>query len=311
MELTQISEAIRRDAAWIVFVNVLLQQAGLPVPAVPTLLLAGSLALSWGPAGQVLAAAVLASVIADGLWFLTGRAFGYRVLSGLCRLSINPGSCVSETERRFLRWGLWSLVVAKFVPGFSTVAPPIAGALRMPLPSFLGAAGLGAALWAGSALWVGWLLRSEVNAAIALLDQHGTLVLVGALCALGLWLGWRLWQKHLFERLAAMPRITAAELMDALASEPPPLLIDLRGPAMIAETGAIEGAHVVALEQLDRLAAAWPKDRPIVTLCACPQDATAIKAAHALQRRGHAWVRPLAGGYEAWLAATREGPAGE
>lgn len=311
MELTQISEAIRRDAAWIVFVNVLMQQAGLPVPAVPTLLLAGSLALSWGAAGQVLAAAVLASVCADWLWFLAGRAFGYRVLSGLCRLSINPGSCVSETERRFLRWGLWSLVVAKFVPGFSTVAPPIAGALRMPLPSFLGAAGLGAALWAGATLWAGWLLRSEVSAAIALLDRHGALALVGALCALGLWVGWRFWQKHRFERLSAMPRITPAELLAALASEPPPLLLDLRGPAMIAQTGPIAGALVVAPEQLDRLAAAWPKDRPIVTLCACPQDATAVKAARTLQRRGHAWVRPLAGGYDAWVSATRQAPAGE
>ncbi|WP_137895929.1 VTT domain-containing protein [Ramlibacter sp. 2FC] len=306
MELTQISEAIRRDAAWIVFLNVLLQQAGLPVPAVPTLLLAGSLAMSWGLVGQVLAAAVLASVVADWLWFLAGRAFGYRVLSGLCRLSINPGSCVSETERRFLRWGLWSLVGAKFLPGFSTVAPPIAGALRMPLPSFLGAAGLGAALWAGTALWAGWLLRSEVNAAIALLDQQGALVLAGALGFLGLWVGWRFWQKRRFERLAAMPRITPAELLAALAAEPAPLLLDLRGPAMIAETGPIEGALVVALEQLERLAEAWPKDRPIVTLCACPQDATAVKAARALQRRGHASVRPLAGGYEAWVAATRD-----
>ncbi|WP_246264483.1 DedA family protein [Aromatoleum toluvorans] len=133
MDLSQITEAIQRDAVWVVFVNVLLQQLGLPVPAVPTLLVAGSLAAGSGQAGAMLVAAVCASVVADWLWYLAGRLFGYRVLSGLCRLSINPASCVTQTEARFVRWGLWSLVVAKFVPGFSTVAPPIAGSLRLSL----------------------------------------------------------------------------------------------------------------------------------------------------------------------------------
>jgi len=130
MELSLLSESLLRDAVWVVFLNVLAQQAGLPVPAVPTLLLAGSLALSSGQLANILAAAIVASVIADWMWYLAGRAFGYRVLSGLCRLSINPGSCVSQTEARFVRWGLGSLVVAKFIPGFSTVAPPNAAALR-------------------------------------------------------------------------------------------------------------------------------------------------------------------------------------
>ncbi|HEX6733730.1 MAG TPA: hypothetical protein VF096_02860, partial [Azonexus sp.] len=96
MDLAQITDSLQRDAVWVVFVNVLLQQAGLPVPAVPTLLLAGSLALSSGQLAQMLLAAALASVLADWLWYLAGRAFGYRVLAGLCRLSINPGSCVSQ-----------------------------------------------------------------------------------------------------------------------------------------------------------------------------------------------------------------------
>ncbi|MDE2585372.1 MAG: hypothetical protein KGN39_08225, partial [Betaproteobacteria bacterium] len=105
MDLNQLSDALQRDAVWVVFLNVLMQQLGLPVPAVPTLMLAGSLAAAPGQAGKLLAAAILASVIADWVWYLAGRAFGYRVLSGLCRLSINPGSCVSDTEARFLRWG--------------------------------------------------------------------------------------------------------------------------------------------------------------------------------------------------------------
>jgi len=305
MDLAQITQSLQRDAAWVVFLNVLAQQAGLPVPAVPTLLLAGSLALSAGQLGGLLAAAIVASVLADWLWYQAGRTFGYRVLAGLCRLSINPGSCVSQTEARFVRWGLGSLVVAKFIPGFSTVAPPIAGALRMPVGGFTLAAAAGAALWAGLALGAGWLLRDEVQATIALLDQHAgrALIVFGGLLAV--WLGWKLWQKYRFRRLSAVPHITPGELLAALASEQPPLLLDLRGHSMVAETGPIIGATVAEHDRLVDAVGAWPKHRPIVTLCACPEDAGAIQAAHRLLDLGYLSVRPLQGGYEAWLAAQR------
>lgn len=303
MDLTQITQALQRDAVWVVFLNVLAQQAGLPVPAVPTLLLAGSLALSSGQLGQLLAAAILASVIADCLWYLAGRAFGYRILTGLCRLSINPGSCVSQTEARFVRWGLGSLVVAKFIPGFSTVAPPIAGALRMALGGFTLAAGTGAALWAGLALGAGWVLRAEVQTAIALLDQHAGSALIAAGIALAVWLGWKLWQKYRFRQLAAVPHITPGELLAALASATPPLLLDLRGHSMVAETGPIVGATIAEHDRLFDAVGAWPKHQPIVTLCACPEDAGAIQAAHRLLKAGYLSVRPLQGGYAAWLAA--------
>lgn len=157
MDLLSLSQTLQRDAVAIVFVNVLLQQLGLPVPAVPTMLLAGSLAAAPGPVAKILAAAVVASVLADWVWYKAGKRYGYRVLAGLCKLSINPASCVSQTEARFLRWGMPSLVVAKFIPGFSTVAPPIAGAFRMHLGGFLLAAGAGGALWAGLALGAGWV----------------------------------------------------------------------------------------------------------------------------------------------------------
>jgi len=303
MDLPQITQALQRDAAWVVFLNVLAQQAGLPVPAVPTLLLAGSLALSSGQLGTLLAAAIVASVIADWLWYLAGRAFGYRVLAGLCRLSINPGSCVSQTEARFVRWGLGSLVVAKFVPGFSTVAPPIAGALRMPLGGFTLAAAAGAALWAGLALAAGWVLRDEVQTAIAHLDRNAGSALVVAACAIAVWLGWKLWQKYRFRQLSALPHITPGELLAALASPTPPLLLDLRGHSLVAETGPIVGATIAEHDRLLDAVGAWPKHRPIVTLCACPEDAGAIQAAHHLLKAGYLSVRPLQGGYAAWLAA--------
>lgn len=303
MDISQLSESLQRDAVWVVFLNVLLQQVGLPVPAVPTLLLAGSLAVSSGQWGKVLAAAIVASVIADWIWYLAGRAYGYRVLSGLCKLSINPGSCVSQTESRFVRWGLGSLVIAKFIPGFSTVAPPIAGSLRMALPGFLLAAAAGAALWAGLALGAGWVLRQEVQQAIAVLDRHAAnaLSVVGGL--LVVWLGWKLWQKYRFRQFAALPHITPDELLAAMAGEQPPLVLDLRGHSMVAETGPIVGATVAEHDRLLDAVGDWPRNRPIVTLCACPEDAGAIQAARRLLNEGYLSVRPLKGGYAAWMAA--------
>jgi membrane protein DedA with SNARE-associated domain/rhodanese-related sulfurtransferase len=302
MDLAQLTDALQRDAAWVVFFNVLMQQVGLPVPAVPTLLVAGSLAASPGQLGQILAAAVLASVLADWLWYLAGKAFGYRVLAGLCRLSINPGSCVSATEARFTRWGAWSLVVAKFIPGFSTVAPPIAGALRMALAAFLAAAAMGAALWAGGAIAAGWWLRDELQQALARLEGNGGTAFALVALALGLWLGWKFWQKYRFEKLAAIPHITPAELAAALASPQPPLFLDLRGDAMIRATGLLPGATAATLEAVAQVAADWPREQLVVTLCNCPRDASAIQAARQLIALGYQEVRPLRGGYQAWQA---------
>lgn len=303
MDIAQITETLRQDAVTVVFLNVLLQQLGLPVPAVPTLLLAGSLAATSSGLGQVLAAAVVASVLADWLWYWSGKVFGYRVLAGLCKLSINPSSCVSQTEARFIRWGISSLVVAKFIPGFSTVAPPIAGALRMSQAGFLLAAGVGAALWAGAAIGAGWLLQDAVQAAIAALDRHAARALLVALVLLAVWLGWKLWQKYRFRKFCAVPHVTPAELLAALDSDTPPLVLDLRGATMIAATGPIVGARVAEHDFLHEAVGDWPKDRPIVTLCACPEDAGAVQAARHLLNAGYLSVKPLKGGYEAWLAS--------
>lgn len=301
MDITPITDAIQQNPVWVVFANVILQQLGLPVPVLPTLLVAGSLAGSPGQAVQMLLAAVLASVIADGIWYLAGRAFGYRILSGLCRLSINPGSCVSETEARFTQWGVWSLVIAKFVPGFSTVAPPIAGSLRMPLPSFIAAASLGAAIWAGAAIFAGWLMRAEVQTAVELMGRHGTEAITAIALGLGAWLAWKLWQKYRFDQSAAIPHITPAELAAAMGSDTPPLLLDFRGAAMIAQTGPIEGATQVQMDDLPRSVSHWPKHRDIVTMCACPEDATAVRGARSLMKLGYTSVHPLKGGYESWI----------
>jgi membrane protein DedA with SNARE-associated domain/rhodanese-related sulfurtransferase len=297
MNISDLTTALQRDATSVVFVNVLLQQMGLPVPAVPTLMLAGSLMLSLESGAWVLAAAVVASIIADTVWYAAGRAFGYRVLSGLCRLSLNPASCVSSSESLFVRWGALTLVVAKFVPGLSIVGPPIAGSLRLSPSRFLAAAAAGAALWAASALLAGWLLRAQLTWVLAVIDANSTAAMAVAALLVGTWLGWKLWQRRRFRQWADIPYISRLELEAALMSSSPPLVIDLRGPASVAAEGKLDTAVPAQMSSLLQVVASWPKDAPIVTLCACPQDATAVLAARALTKEGFLSVRPLRGSH--------------
>ena len=131
--MQEISALLAQYGLAFVFANMFLEQAGAPVPAVPTLMVAGALAVSSGPGvPAVVAVAVIGSLLGDLIWYVAGRIYGFRVLQLLCRISISPDSCVRDTETRFMRWGAPSLVLAKFVPGFATVAPPVAGALKLP-----------------------------------------------------------------------------------------------------------------------------------------------------------------------------------
>lgn len=297
-----IRAALTFYAPGVVFANVLLQQMGLPIPVLPTLLLAGCLAAGAPQLLVLMAIALLAAMLADRLWYGIGRRFGYRVLAWMCKLSINPGSCVTQTADRFGRWGAWSLLFAKFIPGFSAVAAPMAGVLRMPLARFTLAAGGGAALWAGSALLAGWLLRTQVDEALALLESHAPVLGLAALSLLLLWLAWKLWHRHAFLRLAAMPSITQEHWRELVSDARKPQVLDLRSPALVAELGTIPGAQLVTLAQLPRLVRQWPRTTCIVTLCACPHDATAARAAHRLRRLGFVNARHLQGGFETWLA---------
>src|ERR1700722_15546806 len=109
----------------VIFLNVLCNQLGLPVPVLPTLVLAGALAADGRlPAGAVLALAIAACMVGDGAWYVAGRLFGGRVMRLLCRVSLTPDTCVSQTQTRFERYGPKVLIVAKFIPGLSLVAPP-------------------------------------------------------------------------------------------------------------------------------------------------------------------------------------------
>lgn len=213
----------------LVFGNVLLSQAGLPLPATPVLIVAGALVRD----GQlslalVLLAAVAASLIGDLPWYAAGRKGGYRVLNVLCRLSIEPDSCVKQTETKFERWGAPSLLIAKFVPGFSTVAPPVAGAMHLSLPLFLVYSAVGALLWAGVFVVLGMVFHTQVDYLLKWLSDMGTLAFGAIAAMIGFYLLVKWVERRLFIRVMRMARVTADELQALMHSNEPLIVLDAR-----------------------------------------------------------------------------------
>ena len=287
----------------LVGLNVFLQQLGLPIPAVPTMMLAGALAMAARiDLPSAFAVAIAASLVADMLWFWAGRRYGYPVLRFLCRVSLSPDTCVRQTEGIFERWGFFSVVVSKFVPGFSTVAPPIAGALKMPAGAFALASAASAALWAGAAMAAGAVFARQIGVALDWMASHVPLAMV-AIAALVVVYGLlKAWQRYRMTRLLAASMMSIDELRDRLAGDARPFVIDVGSSLAHDARPRIPGA---VLLDLDTIAQAddFPDDRDIVLYCACPNEASARRGAQLLMQKGYRRVRPLAGGIEAWARA--------
>ena len=288
-----------------VFLNVLSEQAGLPIPAVPTLLVAGALAVAdprWGIAAITLAA--IACIASDVCWYFAGRGYGNRVIQLLCRVSLSPDSCVSDTHARFERWGLRALIFAKFVPGLSTLAPPLAGALRLRFRSFLLMTSLGALLWVGVFAAIGALAAPRIMALLPRIGELGgrAAILIASLAVLFALLKWL--ERRRFYSALRMARIDVHELRSMMGRTPPPMVVDVRSrSARALDPRAIPGALQVPPDEMGRIMASLVHGGEVILYCTCPNEASAARAAHLLMRHGIARVRPLRGGLDAWTAA--------
>ena len=306
--MQELVDLVARYGVLIVFVNVLVEQVGLPVPAVPTLIIAGALAAS----GQLSAVAVfgvaaLACYIGDGLWFAGGRIYGRRVLRLLCQISLSPDSCVRQSEYHFERWGSAVLVISKFVPGLSAVTPPLAGAMRMGWPSFIFLNGIGIALWTAIPIGAGMLFAGEIGRVIDTLESYGALALELVGAALALYIAFKWWERQRFYRALRLARITVEELRGLIDRGKQPVVVDVRSDvARKADRRWIPGAIAMDSEAVDARLLELPKDREIIFYCTCPNEASAAQVAKRLVELGYAHVRPLAGGLDAWVAAGHE-----
>jgi membrane protein DedA with SNARE-associated domain/rhodanese-related sulfurtransferase len=289
----------------LIFLNVLLEQLGLPVPAIPTLVVAGALAANGRlPASGVFALALAASLIGDSTWYLAGRAYGVRVMKLLCRISLTPDTCVSQTQASFERWGARALVVAKFIPGLSMIAPPLAGATRMSFARFAFFSAAGGALWIGAALLAGLLLKSQIARLLPRLSGIGGTVVVILLVLLGAYIAFKWWERRRFYAALDMARINVDELYERLQGDAAPVVVDVRSPtARDLERRRIPGALYVPVQEVELHVRSLPRDREIILYCTCPNEASAAQAAQLLFRQGFRRVRPLRGGLDAWIAA--------
>ncbi len=253
----------------LVFVNVFLTQVGVPVPAIPTLIVAGALvqqgALSLP---LVLATAVGASLLGDIPWFVAGRTLGSRAIAALCRVAIEPDTCVKQTETIFERWGAPSLVFAKFIPGFSIVAPPIAGAMRLAVLPFFVFSAIGAAVWAGVAVAAGMMFHAQVDWMIKWLAEMGARAALVIGSGVVLFIAFRWIERRLLIRWLRMARISVDELHEQLQRTDKPVVLDARSAtARKLDPRRVPGARAVDLGDLERHLAGIATEREVVVYC--------------------------------------------
>lgn len=297
-------ELITQYGLAFVFVNVLAAQAGLPLPAVPTLILTGAL-LGTGnySAPSLLAVAVAAALISDSAWYVAGARHGRPVLRLMCRVSLSPDACVRQTEDIYARFGPPSLTVAKFIPGFAAVATALAGAVRTRFLTFVLFDAIGATLWAGAAIGIGYLFRGTIEELIATLARFGEIGLVLIVVALAIFVAAKWWDRRRFYNELRMARITVPELAEMLNAGTAPTILDVRSLQSQMADGRIPGAVAVDEKTMAIVLPDSDSDREVIVYCACPNEASAARIAKLLKARGFTRVRPLAGGIEAWAEA--------
>ena len=295
-------EFLVRHGTAVLFAAVFIEQMGVPLPAVPWLLAAGALAgtgkLNWEVA---LGAATSGSLLADLVWFYLGRHHGQRVLSLLCRISLEPDSCVRRTENLYTRYGMPGVVVAKFIPGLSTLVPPLAGNAGVSTPRFVFFDGLGSLLYGGSFILVGVLFSRQLEQVINALSGlgRGALGVVAGLVAL--YIGIKYFQRRRLLSELRMARITVDELYQKQEAGENPFVLDLRSPLELEHDPlVIRGALHMTMDEVHLRHQDIPRDREIILYCSCPNEVSSARVALQLHRKGITRVRPLLGGIDVW-----------
>jgi membrane protein DedA with SNARE-associated domain len=253
----------------VLFVWVLVEQLGVPVPAMPLLLAAGALAGT----GHLnffacLLFAVLGALTSDSVWFQLGRHKGITILRLLCRISLEPDSCVRRTEGIFSKQGARSLLVAKFVPGLGLVTPPLAGVFRMRFRRFLLFDALGSALWAGAFLGLGYAFAGEIERVAENLASLGSWLLVVIAGALASYIGYKFIVRQRFLRELRIARITVDELKEKIDAGEQVTIVDLRHSLDFeAEPEVIPGALHMEAKELEEKNDRLPRDVEVVLYC--------------------------------------------
>ena len=286
----------------LLFAWVLVEQLGIPLPAMPVLLAAGALSAQHEfSLPLALASGLAAALMADSVWFFIGRRYGHHVLRILCKMSLEPTTCVRRTTNAFGRRRAGTLIIAKFVPGLATLAPPVAGQNGMGYWPFLLYDGIGSTLWLGGLLVVGRFFGDLLKREPSLLNWvgrfSGALLILGIL---GFFLG-RVYRRRMVLKKLVASRLEPEELKRQLDAGEPVYIADLRHPLeLLSDPFTLPGALHFSPDALAARHREIPRDRDIVLFCTCPSEATAAKTAMTLHKLGIERVRPLRGGYDEW-----------
>jgi membrane protein DedA with SNARE-associated domain len=216
----------------------------------------------------VIALAALGAALGHLGWFFAGRRWGYGVLRVLCRISIEPDTCVQRTQGTFDRFGARALVAAPFIPGLTTIAPPLAGLSGMPVLRYLALDALGDVLWASTFVGLGYVFGDQVTWVLRGALTYGSSILGVALTVLCLWLLYKLFQRERVRRKLHVDRVRPSELRELLGRANPPLVLDLRHRReLLDDPHTLPGALQVSPAELPRRHGEIPRDRELVLYC--------------------------------------------
>jgi len=286
----------------LLFVWVLVEQLGVPLPATPVLLAAGALSAERQISlGTALFFGLMACLVSDTAWFFIGRRYGGKVLNVLCRLSLEPTTCVRRTRLRFGQRRQVTLLFGKFVPGLASLTSPVAGQSGMSYGEFIVFDAMGCTLWLSALLTGGRIFGDALKRDPTLLDWVGRFS--GALLAAGIvgFLAARLWRRRRLLRRMIESRLEPEELHAQLEAGEPVYIVDLRHPLeQLTDPFTLPGALRVPPDDIPARVHEIPRDRDVILYCTCPNEETAAYTALKLQKLGVERVRPLKGGFHGW-----------
>jgi membrane protein DedA with SNARE-associated domain/rhodanese-related sulfurtransferase len=295
-----VQDILRHGYLWL-FLAALLERVGLPLLVTPLVIAAGAVAgLGDLSLLGIILVTVLASEIGDLIWYELGRNRGPSVLRLLCKISLEPDSCVRRSEDAFARHMTTSLISSKFVPGVGRLAGPVAGMSGMARDQFLLLNGLGSLLWALVFALVGYIPARKLPIDVLLEEAAGwfLILLVVALAANVIW---KYVQRQRFIRSLRVSRMTVDELKAAIDRGERPFVVDLRHKLeFLVNPRTVSTAVRISPDELSLRHAEIPRDREVVLYCTCPSEATSAKVAMELKKIGITRVRPLMGGLQAW-----------
>ena len=286
----------------ILFVWVLAEQLGTPIPSAPLLLTAGTLTAThklYLP--LVLLSVLLGSLVSDTIWYFMGKRFGGAVVRLMCRLSMEASTCVRRTEDYFTKHGAGALLVAKFIPGLGSVAAPIAGQTGMKYRVFAAYDAAGILIWSLTLTLIGRFFGDVLKqhpGALAWTAHFAVVLFVLAVFGV---LAYRVFKQQAFLKQVRTSRLEPEELKGMLDAGNQVYIVDLRHPLdYLPDPRVLPGAVRLTPDKLVERSDEIPRDRDVVLYCTCPSEATAAKMAMNLRKLGVYRVRPLRGGFDGW-----------